>query len=608
MRTILIVVLALSLVTVAAAVDKDAWAFSGDPIEFQGTTYYMFLDSSRTNAYIESNDTTIIIREGQCRVENFVRYCFVEVANESNRDWFTFDSRNRPLYGARYTFESLGPNLRLTQKYSTTTPDVNTRIDGEITVRNTGNRDANSVIITYELEPGARIHTCSDCTVTQRSFTKEFTRIRPDETQTVSFAMIVERAESFSSSAEASFLHETVPGSVGPITQSFSIRKPYEVSLTRPSAAAVGDWIPLRLTVRNTGQNTITFDAQALSNTSLTYESSGTPGHTSHEAIEVEPGETFTYDYRARSTRAGTYGTGYDIIIHRGSETFEETLRSDLTWRLQDVRLIARLSKSRVTPGDTNTLYVGIENTGTITFTNLDVSYEGSINDERRIESLRAGQRRDVFDASFTHKETPGAYDINATLRYDTQFGEEQTTTVSVPYTIIPLNETYRLRRVIQPSEPAVGEEFTVTVYGRRTTDSGVRYSEVRDRLIGARVLRGTHRTVPVISNDETRIYQYEAVREDERFALITTIEATFQNERATITDIHATFNLSEANIEDAIASPDTNVVVEHDEEAEDIPEEEERTEEPAETPFPQRDEEPGFFERIINWFRGLFG
>ncbi|MFT4307737.1 MAG: hypothetical protein ACMXYM_00005, partial [Candidatus Woesearchaeota archaeon] len=580
MRTILLVLLVMSLATTVGAVDKDAWGFSGDPIEFQGTTYYVFLDSSRANAYVESNETKLILREGQCRVENFVRYCFIEVANESNSNWFTFDSRNRPLYGARFTFESLGPNLRLTQKYSTTSPDVNARIDGEITVRNTGNRDASNVIITYEIEPGARIHTCSDCTITQRSFTRELTRVRAGETQTVSFSMIVERAEPFSSSAQATFRHETTDGSIGPISQSFSIRKPYEVSLTRPSAVPVGDWVQLRLTVRNTGENTITFDARPESNASLTYESSGTPGYTSHEAIEVEPGETFTYDYRARSTRAGTFTTGHDIVIRRGSETFEEELRSDLTWRLQDVRLTARLSKERVTPGDTNTLYVGIENRGTISFTNLDVSYTGIISDERRIDGLRAGQRRDVFDASFTHQEPVGTYAINTTLRYDTQFGEEQTATVRVPYTVIPLNETYLLRRVIQPSTPEIGEEFTVTVYGRRTTDSGVRYSEIRDRLIGARVIRGTHRTVPVISNDETRIYQYEAVREDERFALITSIQATFENEQATITDIHATFNLTEENIEDAITSPETSVTIETDEEPEE-PLEEDTAEEP---------------------------
>lgn len=606
MRIPIIVLLLFTLVSGVAAVDKSVWAYSGDPIEFQGETYYAYLDTTRTNAFVESNATSLILRLGTCKRENFVRYCFTDIANETS-EWFRFNANNQPEYGARFTFESLGPSIQATQTYSTTTPDINSRVDGTITVRNTGNEDARDVTVTYRVSPSARITTCSDCDISNHLFSKRITRLRPGESQTITFAFTVERAEAFSSNASVTFSHEDIEGSISDLTRAFTIRKPYETSLSRPNAAPVGEWIPLRLTIRNTGENAILVDATQIRNASVSYET--TPGSTSADlsSLEIEPGETITRDYRVRSTRAGSFGTGHAITIRRGSDVFEETLRQTLEWRLQDVKLSAQLSRIRPATGDSNRIFVSIENTGTLTFRNLDIVVQGEVEDERRITSISAGQRADVFDLSFTHprveENTEGS--INVTLRYDTQFGEEQTTTITIPYTIVSLSESYAFRRVMQPSEPGIGESFTVTLYGEKKTQSAIQLSEIADQVIGARIERGSTRIVPGVGEGEARLYQYEGVREDERFAIITSTHVSYNTERAVITDTYTTFNLTESELE-TIEAGETLVEAQTEElESEETLEESE--EEPAETTI-AREEEPGFFARIANWFRNLFG
>ena len=600
MRTIIIAALVLTLISGVSAVDKDVWAFSGDPIEFQGETYYPFLDNTRTSVYLESNHTTTILRLNSCRIVNFVRYCFVEVANDSNANWFTFDTNNQPLYGARYTFESLGPDVRLTQTYSTTNPDLNSRVEASVSVRNHGNQDANDVTVTYTLPPGARIASCTECDASTHSFTKRFLRIRPGETETITFSFDVVHGEPFSANTSATYSYGGVDGSAAGLTRAFTIKKPYDVSLTRPNAAPVGEWIPLRLTIRNTGDNTITADVANHRNASVTYENLP-----DDFVRELEPGETATYDYRVRSTRAGTYRTGHDVTIRRGSDVFDEELRADPVWRLQDVRLSAELSRKNPLSGDSNRLFVSIENTGTLTFRNLDITVAGAVEDERRITSISSGQRSDVFDRSFTHDHVDSTTkgELTVTLRYDTQFGEEQVTSIIVPYTVRSLNESYKLRRVIQPQSPAIGEPFTVTVYGEKLTESSIQLSEVADQIIGGRIERGNNRAVPSVASSEARLYQYEGVRENERFALITRMTVSAQNDQVPISDTYATFDLSEDQIE-AIESGEEII---DEETLEDISTDEPADEPESDEPLPDR-EEPGFFARIATWFRNLFG
>lgn len=607
MRTALIAISILILVSsVSAATEK--WVYPGEPFTFEGETYYAFTDTSRQSVILQSNNTKLILDIGECENENFVRYCFEEVASTTDLDHIKFDTDNNILYGMKVSLEALGPKIKATQKYTTTAPDVNGRVDGEITVQNTGNQRAYAVEILWVANDTATLRACSECERSTRSFTKRFSSLDVDESRLVAFSFNVDQPRSFSSEAYVTYEYEGESGEVGPIKQAFSIKKPYTATLSRPGKAPVGEWIDLTFTVKNTGDNDITITATPIENASLRYENAPFNDARSLVDMKLEPGESESYAYRVVSTNAGTYRTGFAVDVRRGTESFEEELSQTLEWTLDDVALIAQVSKRAPASGDSNTLFVNIENRGSLVFRNLDVAYEGEISDETSIASIGTDKLLEPFEERFTHPKTDVRLEreFTVTLRYDTQYGEEQESMRTVPYTIIPINESYAIRRVVNPREPKIGDQFTVSVYGRKTVDSAVRYSHVEDRLIGGRIDQGNHRLIPIESPDEELLYQYEATRTDERFAIITSVDATFLEQEARIREVYTTFNLSDEEVDETIDETPAGEIVDEPEESEEAAPPEAEPE--ASDPFAEREEEQGFFARIASWFRNLFG
>jgi hypothetical protein len=610
MRLTIILVTALIIISSVAA-ETEKWMYPGEPFTFEGEIYYAFTDNDRDSAILQSNNTKLILDIGECENKNLVRYCFVEVAGRDDYDHIKFDTDRNALYGMKLSFESLGPKIQASQKHSKTAPDLNDRIEGEITVKNTGNQRANTIVVTWQANDSISIRSCSDCERTRRTFTRRFANLDAGSTINVPFAFIVDESRPFSSEANVTYEYEGETGTAGPLKQSFSIKKPYSVSHSKPGKVRIGEWIDLSLTVKNTGENTISISTERIGNASLTYENAPFNDLRSLESFTLEPEESKTYAYRALSTIAGTYGTGFDVRIERSEDSYEEKIRHDLIWTLEDLALGAHISKRSPASGDTSTLTVTVKNRGSLAFENLVIRYDGEISDETSIAVINTDTSLKPFEKRFTHPKTDTRLErtFNVTLRYDTRFGEEQTSERTIPYTVIPISESYELRRAIKPKEPEIGEAFTITVYGLKTVDSAVKYSHVEDRLIGARIERGNHRHIPIESQKEELLYQYEAIRNDERFAIITSVDATFLDQEAHIRDVYSTFNLSEEAIEEAIEKQPAGTI-ETEDVATETPQEPETDEESSaiEPEEPSVPEQEGFFSRIMNWFRNLFG
>lgn len=558
MRALLIgLILLLAIGTVAAANDFTGWVMPGEPFKFNGQTYYGFPNKARTSAMLETNGSNVIINLGTCQNIDFIRYCVDKIANQTDLDHIKFDTNNNILYGIHVSLTSLGPSLKVTQSYSTTHPDVNQEVTGTVTIKNTGNQPASYVTLAYTLEGTARIKTCSDCRISGSSFTKTITQLDTDKSQTVTFTFINDEPSSFNATSNVSFEYENTSGTLGPFHQVFALAKPYSVTLKGSKKTAVGDWTPLTLTIKNTGANPLMFNITPVTNASLSYQRTGGIDNTQLARLELAAGASTSYQFRTSATKAGTYTTGFVFNATRGSDTFHDNVSTRITYQLQNVKIIARLAKQEPVSGDTNTLYVQLQDTGSLSFSNLTVNATGIANGSATVSSISPGNTANALKIPFTHPKTSTRVDgtINITLSYATRYGETQNATTSVPYTVLAVGESYTITRKISPSHPAVNDTFTVTVYGTKIADSAVDYTPVTDTIIGARVTQGNTHLIPIESQKKELLYQYDAVRTSEKFAIITSVNASFLGQDARINDTYATFNLSELSTIEAVNS-----------------------------------------------------
>lgn len=612
MRALLIAIAFLLIVTTvsAASGDFDGWVLPGEPFHFDGHTYYSFPNNERTSALIETNTSNIIISLGTCQNIGFVQYCLDQIANSTDLEHIKFDTKNNILYGVKLRLTNLGPSLKVTQAYTPGTPDVNQLVQGTITIENTGNQPASYVTLAYALNGSTHIKSCSDCKISGDSFTKTIPQLDAGKSAQVVFTFSVGAPRNFASTANVTFTYQNTTGTQGPFPHAFKIAKPYKATLSGGGKAAVGDWIDLALTLTNTGANPIRIHATPENNASLTYQRTSGLDVTQLSDINLTSGAKATYQYRASAKDAGTYGTGFKITVTRGNETFHENLTKELVYQLEDVRIIAHLAKQNPVSGDSNTLYVQLQDTSkSLSFTNLTLNATGLANGTKTIPSISPGSTIDALTIPITHPKTTRREQgtINVTLTYSTSYGQVQNASETVSYTVLPVNESYEITRTISPKDPAVNQSFTVTVYGTKIADSAVDYTPVSDRIIGATVKHGNTHLVPIESQNKELLYQYDAIRTSERFAIITSVNASFLGQHARINETYTTFNLGEL----APASPTAPTTTTSG--AENQSANATTGSAPQTTGSPNQasstpGQKQGIIARIVSWFAHLFG
>ncbi|MFT4308889.1 MAG: hypothetical protein ACMXYL_00170 [Candidatus Woesearchaeota archaeon] len=595
----LLVLLALT-VAVEAKSSIDTWVYSGDSVNFQEVDYFFFLNTQNNGVLVQSDDYRQLISLGQCHEHNFIQTCLKEVEMEDFKR-IRFDTMGNPFYGMRIEMDVTGPQLTFRTAYNTTRVDINDRITGTLKVENTGNRQAENVRITAQLTPGTIVEYCSDCRIVPSGLVWTLSSLNVDEEREISVRIRAASSDDIITNVSSTYHYRSQEGSssyTGPVIR---LIKPYDIRLNHRRPASVGQTVNSEITLRNVGSHPLSITAVLDRNNLVSYG-----GTIMNELINdgntltLAPGKEEKYTITLRSDHTGNHESSLTFFFRRNDQEYNETLNLRLDVTAADIDMSFSTGKKNVVGGDTDFINLELRNTKDLAYRNIRVNVSGFHTHTSSIESLTPGQSNSVFSQSIFYPTFYEKTEITAKLviDYETAYRESKRDERDIKVTVYPLGLSYDIDRTINPENPAIGEQFTVTVRGRKLVDSRIDIELITDVLNGAERVSGSTSGPAKFALQYEPLYSYTAVRTSENMSIATDGTVRFGARTAPL------------GVEYVAPAPP---VIEAEEDPIEIIEENgngavnDKGIDPKDVSIRERERPRALIDRIAEWFRNLF-
>jgi hypothetical protein len=516
----LIVIIALSS-GVEAKNTLNTWVYSGDSIRFQSQDYFFFLNTNNNGVMVQSDDYRQLISLGQCHEHNFIQTCFKEVALDDFK-YIKHDTAGNPFYGMRIEMNVTGPQITMTSTFNRTTIDIGERAVGIITVKNTGNRQAESIRLEGNVTPGTVIEACSECIIRGSTFVWTLPSLNVDNERQISIRLRAVTADDIGTTIRASYQYREQVGNTTFNSASIKMIKPYETRLTHKQQALVGETIRSEVSIKNVGSQPLTISARLIRENDVSYDGTVITDLIKNAPITLAPNEEKKYTISLRSDKTGSYDSRLNLTLTRDDKQYNESLNLRIAVSATDIDIILGTGKKSVIGGDTDMIELELRNTKTLGFRNINIIASGFFERRDSLDSLDPGQRKRIFYDSIIYPDDNERKDVttNVTITYQTPFGETKRIEREVKVAVYPLRLAYDIDRSIEPKNPAVGEQFTVIVKGRKAVDSRVDIDLISDILVGAVRVSGSTSGPAKFTTQYEPLYSYTAQRTSENMTI----------------------------------------------------------------------------------------
>ena len=528
MRTSIILIglfiLILASTNVYASNNLDRWIHSGDSIKFQDQDFFFYLNTNNNGVLVQSDNYRQLISLGQCHESNFIQTCFKEVELEDFSK-IKFDTSGNPFYGIRVHMNVTGPQIAITSSYNKTNIDLDDRVTATFKIKNTGNRQAQELRIEGNLTPGTLIEFCSECQVRGSTFVWSIPSLNVDNEREFSMRIRAVTPENVDTHLIAHYNYQTQKGNTTFNGPTLRMIKPYDVRLNHKSSASVGETLRSEISVNNVGSQPIQLSATLERNNDVSYDGNIFQELINRQTpINLQPGESKKYEITLRSDKTGTYDSDLKLFIVRDDKKYNESYNLRFSVTASDIDVTLNTGKKSVIGGDTDIIQLELRNTKDLGFRQISVSARGFFERQESISNLDPGQRRIVFSDSIVYPDNNERQDVitNVTITYQTPFGETKRIERELKVAVYPLRLAYEIDRTINPQNPAVGEQFTVNVRGRKVVDSRIDIDLVSDVLEGAERVSGSISGPGKFTTTFEPLYSYTAIRTSENMSINT--------------------------------------------------------------------------------------
>ncbi len=592
--------------------ELKGYFFSGEPISFNGKTYYGYLGTDEDSLLLTTEGFSSLIPVNRCEEHDFVEICFLGVEKEDFNK-IKIDSNGNFVYPFNVSFKTTGPDLKVSLSLSKNNVDVDEEVKANLTLKNEGNRISENNFVKVFFNSSCNI-VCDSCSFGfDNDFFKNYFFVKKsfldvDEEKTFSFKVKLLKPENcnFFSIYNFSYNDKNVEKNVSLGTLKVFI--PYNFNINYDSNVNTGEYSNGKLYFKNVGSKKLYVNISILKNESLKYYDLN-----DSYSFVLNPEEEKNIDFKTLSFKSKTYSTFFNINLSYNNKKYFENKKVKTTFKSNNLDVIYTFDKDNVVSGEKGTFYLSLKNNYDKVFKNIVVSTIGFFNTTKNLSVINPNSYKDVISIDVVYpkvSEFKQFYE-NITITYYTSVGEKKFLEKKAIVKVYPLNKSYTLKYKVSKDK---NNNIVFEILGKNNVDSKIRVLKVYSNIKNLDVLAGSLESKNVVvDNKENSLYGFTAINTSKDYYVNTTAILEYKGRKTNISILYYKGNLSILKLEEK-----NSIIKEKSEEEKNnnnnnniknniVEENKSKEEKKEEKKDKSKVEDKSFFDKIVEFFIDLF-
>ncbi len=589
--------------------ELDDYFFSGEPISFNGKTYYGYIGIDEDSLLVTSEDFSSLIPIGKCEEHDFVEICFLNIEKEDYSK-VKVDSNGNFIYPFEVSFKTTGPDLNVNLDFEKNNVDVDEKVKFNITLKNEGNRvsENNFVKVFYN---SSCVVECNECTFGfdndkfQNYFLLKESFLDVGEEKIFSFKTKLVKPENCVFYSEYNYSYNDKSVVEEKNLGELKVFVPYSFNINYDSSVSTGEYSNGDLYFKNLGSKSLYVNITIFKNESLKYYDLN-----DSYSFVLNPNEEKNIDFKMLSFESKTYTTKFDINLSYDDKIYNEKKDVKVTFKSNDLDVIYTFDKDKVVSNEKGSFYLSLKNNYDKPFKDIVVNIIGFFNTTKNLSVLNPNSYDDVIKMDIVYpkvKEFRQVYE-NITITYFTSVGEKKVLEKNAIVKVYPLNKSYTLKYNVKNDDK---DNLNFEILGKNNVDSKIKVVKVFSKIKNLNLLAGSlENNNVVVDKNERALYGFTAKNFSVDYFVNTTAVLEYNNEKTNISILYykgdlsklldEKFNVKNSSFEEKnVEENKNNSTGENIKENNNIKEEQK-----AEN---KKNEDEGFFDKILSFVIDLF-